>query len=426
MIGRDVSASLQWILGLVFMALLSFAGGKSGVASALPFEDTASVSPPCGWIDFAPDLGSTPDGYCAALDPSTGEISFYRSHDRGVSWEKAAAIGLPVSPDSQLEVVVSPAYEDDDAVFLQMPEGLYRSTDGGESFTVADRLGGFGPITPLLVDRAALGGQGASFVQASQISALIQPPLHIPVVGSPGTDRRFLVPHDFADSGEAFLLASMRSEAGNNFTGLFACTATFECPLELFTFPEDHTYQSEAWLAPDFRDSEEIYVMTQLQGRQRKAWISKNAGESFAEWRGVGKILKRVDAMGGEVGDLDIAMNPRFPNKMFMHVSVHGATAEGRPVTPSSAYLQLFESKNGGRTWKRIGYSFNSLFQKEGIDSLPWNEFGPGMGNGVNISLESDGRLVVLAALKPRLDDPEFGLFCSTDWGRSWSSPCKR
>lgn len=397
------------------------------VATA-PGEALSSEPPRCSRIAFASDLESDAVGFCTYKEPTASgtatPILFYVSRDRGVTWEQSEALGLPTSSLQDAKVHVSPLYEDDRTVYVETGTGLYASNDEGATFTLIDRLG-FGVLTPFVIDSPHIAqGRRTAFVTArSELSALIDPPFHQLVAGSPARDRVFFVPQDFAESGEAYVLSSVPQDPGHNKTILYLCTSLFVCEEELFSFPLDQTYQGDAWIAPDFAASKHMYVVTQEGLSGHHAWVSKDGGQSFKPWRSVNKEFDRITRYN-DIWGIDIATHPRFPNRMYMHL---GAAPDDDVSSPSAApTFQVFESRNRGRTWKTLGSSVHWLISEGQQGTLPWNDGSTAPFDEINISMASDGRLIALASQHRSIQDSSGRdrLFCSTDWGRSWTSPC--
>lgn len=415
------------ILGLVVAVL------PTQVPAAAEARPPSKQPPSCDAVDFAPDIEKTPVAFCArAIWGETGVTSFavYLSRDGGRGWSEASAAGLTVSSasDQVRDLIVSPRYDVDQTVYVQTVGGLFASTDEGETFSLVDPLAG-GLLASFVSDGSLLsGGSSVAFAMArGDQSALVEPPLHVPVAGSPGNERRFLVPGDFATSGEAFVLSSVEEGPGLFHTSVYRCNAVLACAEELFAFPSGDTYQSDAYLAPDFTSSRRMYVFTEdLTDRpylDRKAWVSDDGGETFRRWKSVEKIFDASTTKFGRYGTgvtaAKLAVNPKRPKKVFLHVET---TSRSRPQAspPAPPTFQLFVSHNRGETFKRIGHSL--LFNQKGrAGNLPWNTVVS------DFDLESDGRLVVLSG-KLRMDDFDktyYGIFCSQDGGRRWTRGCR-
>lgn len=418
------------------LALVSVVGLPASSAATQPQR-----LPPCTIKDFAPDLRASSKAFCAHVVESseTGStigLAFYVSRDAGYSFERASATGLVVTRADDVidNLIISPLYESDHTVYVQTRSGLFATTDDGDTFTLVDRLA-TGGLAPFVAAPSLLNPQPhtAFAMVKGEFPALVDPPLHIPVAASPDEDRRFLIPPDFAESGEAYVIASHNDSPGKWHASIYRCNAVLTCTEKLHSFPQDWSFQGygaghEAWMAPDFRQSRRMYIyLENFKTNQYKAWISRDSGESFKPWASVNKLFWRTNRFKKLYGNkvrisvfLRLASHSRFPKTIFIYVwqSYESLTNYGeKPLKLRVPRSGVFRSKNHGDTWRWMG-------------ALPGNS-----NYGYPLSLESDGRLTMLAAKrgKPALNEEGkvyfpgyYGLFCSMNEGRSWTRGCPR
>lgn len=359
---------------------------------------------------FSPDFVRDGTGFCVTLGYQVasytpdGTAIAYRTTDHGRSWERRASRGLdPLLGTGIKQVLVSPKFASDRTVYVHVAgRGLLRSTDGGDTWLPADPIG---DSSTDHANYAVLPGGAMPLAFADQVPALVSPPLHLPVAGTPGTELQFL-----GDASGAHFAASLDAEDVNTArTRLYACDATLACPTALFTFPAGHVWQN-GWLDPAHATNRRMYAVTDAAGRLH-AWRSVDGGRTFTPWTGLEKVL-------GTIGNayrptLSIAVRPRSAT-MFARLSFR--ILGGAAAPPGE---QLLRTDDGGRTWRRVAYQL-AFGQRGRRGTLPWDHPGHAFGLPGALTLLPDGRLMTVAE---RFGQYE-GVFCSADGGRSWARVC--
>lgn len=412
-----------------------------GPASSRP----APASPErCELVAASPDYAKDRKLFCAGriVQPETATIvtKFYVSTNGGKSWQQATAQGLVVDTRSFLgQLVVSPRYTQDRAVYLHTDEGIWRTIDDGATFTLVNALAnpGEGRLAPYVEDAPGLQDQGphTAFAFADGPStARIDPPLHLPIPASPDDEVRFLIPAGFPAQGEAFVFSSNSdpSAGGPERLVLYSCVPGFSCAVELFRFPEA-TRLGEAWLAPDYTTSKTIYVevlsVDPADGGSGTPtmWRSTDAGRTFSPWKSTNPLLKGVPSGGASQAHVGLAVDPTNPREIFLRVSFdplqYPDTLEESPrVVENPPAEQVFFSRDRGQSWKRVAYGF-SYRQKGKSGNLPWN--ADSYMHPTHMFALPDGKLMTIARRFGGGDSYE-GPYCSVDDGRTWAKTCPR
>ncbi|MDQ4024011.1 MAG: hypothetical protein M3217_00750, partial [Actinomycetota bacterium] len=108
-------------------------------------------------IALSPQFESDRRMFCVGRVPdlATRTIStyFWVSSDAGATWTRAAAAGLVIGQTSVPEqLVASPLYETDQTLFLHTDEGIWKTSDFGDTFTLVDGLAnpGEGRLAPFV------------------------------------------------------------------------------------------------------------------------------------------------------------------------------------------------------------------------------------------------------------------------------------
>lgn len=366
--------------------------------------------------------------FCAALHADRPglprRLVVSTSTDNGRTWRAVDSQGIAVTDMSLLkQVLLGSDPATDPALYLHMNDGLYRSTDDGATFVPADRLAGatsgFLQLTPLppepnppglpdgFVARSRFG-----FAGQTSSSAILQPPLHQPVAGSPDLDQQFFVPPPGTGPYHDILLMALHVEPGANpprsHAVLYACDARLTCAEQRYAFPVRNRYLG-AVLAPDFRKSGVAYVWTTEQpSGDVTVWRTEDGGRTFTRWRAAEAITGPVNRAkpAGAVWDLSLAADPARPATLYARTSY--IDRKGGP--PGE---QLFRSTDGGRRWTRIGYT----------GTVPW-AFPSGAAvrpYSRAVVTAPGGRLLVIGAV-----DGYDGISCSVDGGRRWARACAR
>lgn len=410
--GRVCSSAL---LALLLLATPQLALGKKKPSQ-----------PPCQVVEFAESVEHNELGFCAhPMFSFSGDVTgfaLYVSKNGGHSWEKRAATGLTVqsTSDSVRRIFFSPAYPDDQTIYVQTAGGLYSSSDNAKSFVLVDSLA-TGLLEPYAPAPGLINpGPRLAFVMAQrEMSAHIDPPLHLPVAGAPDEIRRFLVPEDFGETGEAFLFAHRDDAAGGEPAAvLYSCDSTLTCVEQLHAFPSGQSLIAGAWLAPDYAKSKRIFVVTEnAREGTHMAWIGDDKGARFRPWTAVQGLLDKMAEFDLPPTEIGLASNTAFPKLLYLKLVAPDPDAASSPLAPPSH--QLFKSVNAGKSFRRIGWSRWTIAEQEG--NLPWHRaYG-----STTVSLESDGRLIATGEFLTQTKS-YVGMFCSINGGRTWSRGCPR
>jgi hypothetical protein len=384
----------------------------------------AADQPQCEVVEVSPEFATDRTAFCAALlrdaTLAADPVRFSVSTDGGRSWRVMAASGL--DPTSQLgQVVVSPLFRQDRAVFVHTTGGLWRSTDLGASFSNIDSLTEVREdnLTPYVTTAPGLPvvqtSPRVNFAYAERRPARIDPPLHVPVAGSPDEEGEFLVPPSFPADPALVRTARVNYELQTLGVAMFRCLPDFTCAEPLFQFPWGFTAQ-KAWLAPDYTTSREVYALLKsFPANDRLVmWRSTDGGATFREWPSVNALLPSFEFLNA---DVDIAGHPNLPRVRYLRI----AAMDNRASPPAPPANRFFRSSDGGVTWQMMGASRKIGQPGTSRNSLAW--LGPGTFSKRTLRVAADGRLFVVGSGSSFLD---VDVYCSVDSGRSWAKRCPR
>lgn len=403
------------VIGLVAGTLTS-AGAVSRASAAEPFD--------CRLVAYSPDFSTDRTMFCAGLDIDivrrTIQTSFFVSKDAGATWARPAADGLVTGTNSRPEqLIVSPLYRTDKALFLHTDEGIWKTTDFGETFVLVDSLAnpGEGRLAPIV---ETVGGERTVFAFANaELTAKIDPPLHVPVAGAPEPELRFVIPPTFAETGEAFVVARRPGETPAVI--LFGCNSALACTDELFEFPPRDEF-GNLWLGPMTANGRSMFVETLRSARPGVSypvlWRSLDGGRTFVEWSEPNRVLEPIRGVDGRFARTGLAQDPGDPARLFLRVSYMPAT-RGRASRTNPPGEQIFRSDDGGTTWRRVAYGLS--FKQTGKPGrLPWSHVNE--QSQAHMAFAAEGHLVALGNVFG--PDGYKGPFCSRDFGRHWARAC--
>lgn len=377
----------------------------------------------CRLIAFSPVFDEDRTAFCAGLDVNvlkrTIQASFFVTQDGGETWRRTAAEGLATATTSRPEqLVVSPLFETDSAAFLHTDEGIWKTTDLGESFTLVDSLAnpGVGRLAPIV---ETIGGERTVFAFANaELTSKIDPPLHVPMLAAPEPEVRFVI-----QDGTALVVTRRGGDPPQ--VVLFSCNAALVCSEKLFEFPEGFEF-GNIWLGPQTDGSRSLFVETLRPiepGITRPVlWRSDDGGDTYVEWNAVNRLIDPIEEAGGRDARVGLVHDPARPSRMLLRISYAPQTRE-RVSRSNPPGEQIFASHDGGETWKRIAYGLN--FKQSGRPgTLPWNHVN--QQSEAHLAFGEQGRLFALGETFAAPPDGYTGPFCSLDGARTWSKTCAR
>lgn len=411
-------------IALLAVALVVTGTASFDVAGARPRQAATALD--CHLLALSPQFESDRTMFCVGRVPdlATRKIStyFWVSRDAGATWTRATAGGLVTSQTSVPEQLIpSPLYETDQTLFLHTDEGIWETPDFGETFTLVDGLAnpGEGRLAPFV---ETVGGERVVFAYANhELTAKLDPPLHVPIVGAPEAEIRFVLPADFPEGGDALVVAQRPGE--DPAAILFACDAALTCTERLFEFPTRHELGS-LWLGPPSPAGRTVFVETLKPGEgddwaQPTLWRSADGGRTFSEWSSVNRLLEPIATAQGRMARVGLALDPADASRAVMRIS-YQPKVRGRATRATPPGEQVFLSVDAGTTWKRVSRAL-SWKQTGRPGTIPWN----------NVSQQSEAYLAFAGKYLIALGDvfappPEGGQrpYCSVDLGRTWSTSC--
>lgn len=390
----------------------------------------------CGSLVVSPQFTQDGTAVCvgwAADAAGVLEFVLWRTDDGGFSWRQAAARGLAIADQSSFlpKLAFSPMYEEDGRIFIGFygGDGIWSSSDGGESFEVVDPFGTsqMRPLVtatdaplPLIPQRRVMFAEawtGSS--DGTNNSALIdaETRLRTLVKGTPGRDKEFAISPTYESDGRAYAVGELGVGKTHHFE-LFACDAIFNCSEHLFTLP-DRLQFDRVFFSSDFEESGTMFISTvSLDGGRTQIWRSDDAGESFEVWESVQKIfddIQGLDKKGGLSMEFGVT---GVPGTRILFVRIYYAGLYRDPATPLAS---LYRSTNGGKSWKL------RAFGRLASDSRPAGTMSPYGPPPRYVGAEG----LIVAPMKDRMfilsaeADRRSTIRCSVDGGRTWQFLCK-
>lgn len=379
----------------------------------------AATGPACAQVVTAPDFGASRTAFCASItsDGVTTSVTLGRSRDAGRTWQRATATGIVATAEDHLvQLVVSPAYSSDRALFVMLNgSGTFRSIDGGESFVPVDPQG-FGAVAAARV----LGGPPApsatrgvlvvarhGAAEGANQSFVLDPPLpRLPVSGTPALDIAFVS----APDDRAVVLAVGATGAGHTYQeSVFACAPTFSCATPLGHLPVG-LHLDRIWLSPSFTKDGVVMVRAIAPDFRVVFLRSRDGGRTFGAWTSVQHLVDAVYAAGA-VPQTDVSgVRVSGRGRLYFRIAAPEVSRGGTPAE------QLFVSPDVGATWSRVAYG------RSGLQSGPRGTMpvlaAPGIVAEPPGFVEAAGDRVFMAGAP--------GVFCSVDGGVHWSRSCSR
>lgn len=394
----------------------------AAIAVVLPASASTKPAPQpplaCQSAAFTGDAGFC--SYVSVPDQGPPQIGLYQTEDAGSSWSRRGAAGIQlVDGDVLGEVVVSPWFEEDRTVYVQVGRGLFVSEDEGETFSLADPLAGSGlswrNLAPF-VDEVA-GAPSLAFAFANDdVSALVRPPLHQIVPGTHFSDRFFLVPHEapLAEGARAVAVEidSSDPQRPRARTHVFACRANLVCEEQLHAFPWG-PIPLRAWRLPSGDADVIVLVLSEPAGAGPTVWWSHDAGATFEQWSSVSALLRRVPR-GAQV---QMGVTGTVGERLYLRVSRSLGLDPEDHREETVPRDRIFTSRDGD-AWRLVARSGGG----RNVGTIPWTRFPISFDPGY-LSVQTDGRLFAIAGTSGPLGEYD-GIYCSTDGGRSWSKTC--
>ena len=402
----------------VAVALALLAAGVAGPARA-----AAPVV--CETVALSPAFETDRTMFCAyaALygNASSHPVWLYRSTDAGHSWDRLSTVSNEPG-DFAIKLYVSPTYPTDSTLFVSTYSGGFVSTDDGKSFSrIADGLS-FNPyFATVFTDRAPAGPDRPQVVTLSAVFDPLLTPyrgLSRPVPNPPSgaTPGHYLVPPDFADSGQAVLVAQGGRDTAHRQLRALRCNHQFVCTDVLYRFamPSNGDDPVLDYTGATYPGGPDNYVVTKTDGEWPvwQMWRTPDSGRTWQPWTSVERLLRGAHYYT----EAFVSASPDAPSRLFLRIStLHEGARDGVPQE------QLFRSDDNGNTWRRIGFAWGPTQQARSRSTLPWNESRLGYQPPV---VAPGGRLYVVSGQQNGSKMAYFGLFCSRDLGRTWVRGC--
>jgi hypothetical protein len=302
----------------------------------------AADPPRCSAIGFA----RGPTMFCAYTSRS-GRTVLRRSDDHGAHWG-AERVVAPAPAADVTGIVVSPLYHDDTTVFVATTDGVFRSSDGGNTFDVAVESGVNARFVTAYVDAGPAGAlphAALAWANPALLGAEVYDSLtgSRSVPGAPTYNRWFLVPPDFAATRRAVVVASDLGidAAGRPAAqgGLYAYSCIdMACPARGAFLGEG--VSNNFGTLPG-----RSYVHVSDLVHPGVVHRTDDGGATWKPWASLTPVLRQIV---DPAPHLTITASPDAPSRLFLYVA-GGDTVMRDARTPA---FQLFRSDDGGETWR--------------------------------------------------------------------------
>ncbi|HUW08767.1 MAG TPA: hypothetical protein VM537_03515, partial [Anaerolineae bacterium] len=373
----------------VFAATAYLAGHAQQGGTILRSTDSGLNWEEIGDLVYVHDLAISPDyshdqTLFASAQYSTGSPSgpgLFRSSDRGETW---TPLSLPAFP---AWLSISPEFDTDGIVFATTPTSLYRSGDGGATWTLVFGGGSFSKavsVSPhFWLDQTAYIVSGTQLYR-SKNAGLTWQLVPDDLAGGPGRLLRY-GPADSLTTAVDVPAASMRSTAGARLAGDTSVAGSSDggshwlpldgsLPMNVLDLLWYRSVDGATWTLFAAGDD----------GLWSLRWVEEGAW--FGTWRSGGP-------RGGVA--LALALSPDFATDGLVF-SGGGQWLSGRGDRSGEG---LFRSGDGGQTW---------MLSDEGIDTAYSSSIEDA---DISSHWSSDGTAFV---------STWGGVFRSSDWGASW------
>lgn len=319
------------------------------------------------WVAFSPSF--TEDGTAfAALDAYHASVGIWKTEDWGETWvKKSNGLFYGYNYWGHLWVAVSPQYSQDQTVFTADASGIYKTTNGGESwFRVADFYMHRVALSPRYIEDQTIlatdtyklvlsqdGGETWELLLDSSPSAVgirIPEPFESPAPPGPPAGPHMLyfplVGHEMRDTMLEFWLVDGTYSSGYFLYRSYDLGTTWE---EMFVYEPTHWY----YFPTAFRNS---YVPTWrplgLDGKSAEILTvdPSVAGALYAGTAAQG-LYKSTDA-GGTWHQI----NEGLPDPPGVAVGIEFDASESRTAFAAVTHYPRFSySQNGGDSWNSGG-----------------------------------------------------------------------
>lgn len=410
------------------------AAAAVAVSVALSVPGAAAAPVPCEAVVASPTFARDRTAACLYRKDSNSPMLLAMSTDGARSWRTVAMTGLARPegvPGIDLVVRFSPAYATDRTLLAVTGNGLFLSTDRGETFSLVDGLvsgGGFGNPLVYLADAPAatapVTGTGKHLYvlfAAGYRSALVDATArwHQPVSAVPdGSTVRFALG---ARSPVAFGYTD-DPLTQDRVLAAYRCTADFSCADKLFSFPRGVQFAGNGGNEQVQALRDGSLIVTLIDGaRDVHVWRSSDGGATFAVWKPVDAVLAPVNRTSEGAPRVSVMPDTANSKRLFMRVT--GGPAHGKWAKDAPPAEQVFRSDDAGRTWRRLGYQ-RAVFQPGRRGTLPWNEATADL---MGIVPTGDSRTLLVAATYTSPGEASqnwTGVYCSRDSGVHWSRTC--
>jgi hypothetical protein len=407
----------------------------------LPAPSAAQTTLTCEVIGFSPRFEADHTMLCASNEYAagsgfpTGNLLVRKSQDGGMTWSDLPAVGLQgLGLAFPSQVVVSPEYPERDTIYVHVVygnnPGIYRSSDGGDTFVNVAPLASTGyvsrALTPFLMPQELtpppLGNGRDAFAYATRFdrrAALVAPPVHEPVVGAPGVTEAFVLPPDFpASSGYA--VSGIDDPNGDPTApqplySLYRCDAALSCLTKVHDFPVGWSFVDGRML-PDGS----AYIVMRDRANEKVLEVWRTGGDGVPrKWASLNSRLPDIAARNASFPLVSVVGTPGAPGRLYARISYVLRSHEKGPPTD-----QILSTGDGGETWRRIAFG-RGVTQPGRVRGVEWQlRAGPPHSEG-DLYMPSSDRLMVVAQ-RVGSDGTNFiGPYCSFDGGKSWIEGCR-
>jgi hypothetical protein len=384
----------------------------SSLALALPVQASATAAPiPCEALGISPSFGHDHSALCIARhqllpsDQPIGEdVSF--TTDGGRGWHRQTATGLPATGATRWsQVVFSADYSNDHKIYVQeASSGLFVTSDGGATFTVADPValggGNYPQLTAFFAGGPVAAGIGLPTVPALAYTgaggtAILVPPVHLPTPSIVSTNSAV---QTFLTLGPQ-MYAVIQSGGSSIQTTLTRCTTLLVCSDTAASLPPGEFLQQAG--AATISGHRDIWLTTghlYPHDEAIRIWRYDPTDQHLTEWT-----------------DLERAVSPGRPIAFGITISIanlHGAVAALVDGPGFARRLLGATTPSTWRLWASRTIASGSL-PSNGVATSPY--FG-------NALLSGGDRLFTIGNATTSTFAGD-ALYCTLD-GRHWHTHC--
>ena len=393
---------------------------------------------PCQALGASPDFATDHVLFCASggLDNVNfkGPIRLFRSNDAGHTWDAGSQVVWSNGVDQATAILFSPAFATDHTLFVgTRRSGGFESTDGGRTFKL------FSDVSTVLIR-----SQASPFLDGVTQAGVVTPALianfesymccasvyrggsvpQQPLVTVPGFQIYGVIAVPQPSPYSAVVIGRSNVSLGaapyDPVPRAYGCDAHLVCVRELYNFGADPASSDETYVYPEpiSERGQDYYAARESFNNQIRLFRSRDAGVTWTPWTSTDRLFRSTHY----ADTIQIGASPARPHQLFLRVAGSGYTKELDPTE------QLFRTDDDGATWTRIGFAWApGQTHRKPASTLPWNAeslYGNVFEDPQPLVVGPHGELYVVAQHVTGKTVDSRGVYCSKNYGRTWSTRC--